>query len=218
MKWPSSSASALRNSARISASVMRGANRPPLGPHQHAACQSVRQALEGGELGAYKPAQSGPAEGGRPSRSDTNVTGVRMKLLGWAIALAAAGLTPAAAQAPTAAAPPAVEAARRRRPRPLPPRRAPTAAAAPEDVAPDARASACPTAARASRTRSPAIGQRGPGLPRRLAAVAVRDHQPVRARAARLRDGPLPPRRQSDAVAHHPQHHCSKSSGPWSRC
>jgi len=33
-----------------------------------------------------------------------------MKFLGWAIALAAAGLTPVAAQAPTAAAPPAVEA------------------------------------------------------------------------------------------------------------
>jgi len=58
-----------------------------------------------------------------------------MKFLGWAIALAAAGLTPAAAQAPTAAAPAAVETS------PKPTAAAPTApavAAAPEDVAPTA--------------------------------------------------------------------------------
>ena len=34
----------------------------------NSASESVRQALEGGELGAYKPAHSGPAEGGGPSR------------------------------------------------------------------------------------------------------------------------------------------------------
>ena len=39
-------------------------------------------------------------------QSPTQVTGVRMKLIAWAIALAAAGLTPAAAQAPQAAAQP----------------------------------------------------------------------------------------------------------------
>ena len=38
-------------------------------------------------------------------QSPTQVTGVRMKLIAWAIALAAAGLTPAAAQAPQAAQP-----------------------------------------------------------------------------------------------------------------
>ncbi|HMI39993.1 MAG TPA: cytochrome c oxidase subunit II [Sphingomicrobium sp.] len=55
-----------------------------------------------------------------------------MKFLGWAIALAAAGLTPAAAQAPTAAAPPAVAAAS-----PATTASAPApAAVAPEDVAP----------------------------------------------------------------------------------
>ena len=56
-----------------------------------------------------------------------------MKLLGWAIALAAAGLTPVAAQTPTAAAPAAVEASA------APTAAAPTAPAttvAPEDVAP----------------------------------------------------------------------------------
>ena len=55
-----------------------------------------------------------PPNPGQPQaaglRVRTIVTGVRMKFLGWAIALAAAGLTPAAAQAPTAAAPAAVEA------------------------------------------------------------------------------------------------------------
>jgi cytochrome c oxidase subunit 2 len=56
-----------------------------------------------------------------------------MKFLGWAIALAAAGLTPAAAQAPTAAAPPAAEASA------APAAAAPSApapAVVPEDVAP----------------------------------------------------------------------------------
>ena len=38
-------------------------------------------------------------------QSPTHVTGVKMKLIAWAIALAAAGLTPAAAQAPQAAQP-----------------------------------------------------------------------------------------------------------------
>ena len=38
-------------------------------------------------------------------QSPTQVTGVRMKLIAWAIALAAAGLTPAAAQTPQAAQP-----------------------------------------------------------------------------------------------------------------
>lgn len=41
----------------------------------------------------------------RPSPK-THVTGVKMKLFGWALALAAAGLTPAAAQAPQANTPP----------------------------------------------------------------------------------------------------------------
>jgi cytochrome c oxidase subunit 2 len=56
-----------------------------------------------------------------------------MKFLGWAIALAAAGLTPATAQAPTAAAPPAVtNAAPASTAAPAPA----VAAVAPEDVAP----------------------------------------------------------------------------------
>lgn len=49
-----------------------------------------------------------PIQQGPPSpvvQSPTQVTGVKMKLIAWAIALAAAGLTPAAAQAPQAAQP-----------------------------------------------------------------------------------------------------------------
>jgi len=42
-------------------------------------------------------------------QSPTQVTGVRMKLIAWAIALAAAGLTPAAAQTPQAASPQAAQ-------------------------------------------------------------------------------------------------------------
>ena len=42
-------------------------------------------------------------------QSPTQVTGVRMKLIAWAIALAAAGLTPAAAQTPQAAQPQATQ-------------------------------------------------------------------------------------------------------------
>ena len=42
-------------------------------------------------------------------QSPTQVTGVRMKLIAWAIALAAAGLTPAAAQTAQPAAPQAAQ-------------------------------------------------------------------------------------------------------------
>ena len=58
-----------------------------------------------------------------------------MKFLGWAIALAAAGLTPAAAQAPTAAAPASVEASAAPA-AVVPAPTAPATAIAPEDVAP----------------------------------------------------------------------------------
>jgi cytochrome c oxidase subunit II len=60
-----------------------------------------------------------------------------MKFLGWAIALAAAGLTPAAAQAPTAAAPSsATTAAPAASPATATAAPAPAATVAPEDVAP----------------------------------------------------------------------------------
>src|SRR5687768_8217702 len=55
-----------------------------------------------------------------------------MKFLGWAIALAAAGLTPVAAQAPTAAAPATVEASAPTAAAPA----TPTAPVVPEDVIP----------------------------------------------------------------------------------
>ena len=54
---------------------------------------------------AYKPPHS-RVPGTGASISETHVIGVRMKLIGWALALAAAGLTPAAAQAPQANASP----------------------------------------------------------------------------------------------------------------
>jgi cytochrome c oxidase subunit 2 len=53
---------------------------------------------------AYKAAKIGFAPTGA-AHSQTHVTGVKMKLFGWAIVLAAAGLAPAAAQATQAEAP-----------------------------------------------------------------------------------------------------------------
>jgi cytochrome c oxidase subunit 2 len=64
----------------------------------------VEQALEGVKTRAYKAADStGVAVKGGPVQPKS--TGVKMKLIAWAIALAAAGLTPAAAQTPQAAQP-----------------------------------------------------------------------------------------------------------------
>ena len=54
--------------------------------------------LEAPETRAYRAAQIGAQF--RASGPNRTVTGVKMRLIGWAIALAAAGLTPAAAQAP----------------------------------------------------------------------------------------------------------------------
>ena len=68
----------------------------------------MEQALEGVKTRAYKAADStGVAVKGGPA--PTQVTGVKMKLIAWAIALAAAGLTPAAAQTPQAAQPQATQ-------------------------------------------------------------------------------------------------------------
>jgi cytochrome c oxidase subunit 2 len=69
--------------------------------HQHPA----HERLESAGRCSYRGLKWGAA----PSRSPvpTHVTGVKMKLIGWAIALAAAGLTPAAAQAPASSPTPA---------------------------------------------------------------------------------------------------------------
>ena len=56
------------------------------------------QVLERAGTRAYKAAKIG--EPALAFLSQPKSIGVRMKLIGWAIALAAAGLTPAAAQAP----------------------------------------------------------------------------------------------------------------------
>ena len=71
--------------------------------------QQFVTALESAETPAYKAADSGGPVA--VLQSPTQVTGVQMKLITWAIALAAAGLTPAAAQAPQAAQPQAATAA-----------------------------------------------------------------------------------------------------------
>ena len=146
-----------------------------------------------------------------------------MKLIAWAIALAAAVMVPAAA---------AAQSGNRRRPTSRPrtrPGRARSGDAgqrlardrrASPASAPAARpragpgttghmiptpASACPTAAWASRTRSPrSAGRRG--VPRQLAAAAVRGDQRVRPRAAAVDSDPLQPPRQPDAVAQQPQY------------
>ena len=80
----------------------------------------ANSALEAPESRAYRGRQIRER---RPAcfRSQRNVTGVTMRLIGWAIALAAAGLTPAAAQAPASTP------SRRLPRRPLPPRRPPAA-------------------------------------------------------------------------------------------
>ncbi len=63
-------------------------------------------ALEAAECPAYKAAEIGPARPGGSTQAKSNI-GVTMKLMGWAIALAAAALSTASvsAQAPAAAPP-----------------------------------------------------------------------------------------------------------------
>ena len=162
-----------------------------------------------------------------------------MKLIGWAIALAAAGLTPAAAQAP-ATAPPDSGASRADRcasggfaqnpSAPDAPTR--TAAAGQTPVARDSLGVPAPasttrrrpelgvpsTAARASRSRSPPIGEE---------AAAFHDNWLLLLCAVisifvlgllLLDDGPLSPQRQSDAVAQLAQYRDRGRSGRWSRC
>ena len=99
MKWPSSNASASRNSLSTSSSVMAA----PIGGARQRLQQFVDRRLRARKPPPIRP----PIQGGPVAvlQSPTQVTGVKMKLIAWAIALAAAGLTPAAAQAPQAAQP-----------------------------------------------------------------------------------------------------------------
>ena len=99
MKWPSSSASAARNSARISSSVIMSEQRPLGRAATRFNRLRVEQALEALETRAYRD-RPNPGPRVRRAPVPTHATGVKMKLIGWAIALAAAGLTPAAAQTP----------------------------------------------------------------------------------------------------------------------
>src|SRR4030095_9598948 len=102
MKCPSSRASASRNSFSTSSSVM-----PAAIGLAATAFNTSAEALERVETAAYKPPDSGgPC---RVLQSPTQVTGVRMKLIAWAIPLAAPGLTRAAPQPTQEAAPRAAQ-------------------------------------------------------------------------------------------------------------
>src|SRR5690242_3755901 len=92
MKCPSRRASASRNSARISSSVIAAA----LGARRQS-INRVKRSLEAADTAAYRAAQLGAPSGDSPRQPMT--FGVDMKRIGWAIALAAAFLTPAAAMA-----------------------------------------------------------------------------------------------------------------------
>ena len=232
MKWPSSSASASRNSAENflvgHGSGNRRGNAPPSTP--------VEQALERVKSAAYKAARFK----GVPVavlQSPTQVTGVKMKLIAWAIALAAAGLTPAAAQTPQAAQPQATQANQVT---------GPAAATAPSERAQGqsldaANAPAPSTPATANRDRH--TGDRDrlrvPRFPRSISAFRSRPARAFRSRSrrsaaapptfhniwllglcaiisifvlgpARLHDAAFPPRREPDAVPHVAQH-CARS-------
>ncbi len=178
------------------------------------------------------PIQGGPVA---VLQSPTQVTGVKMKLIAWAIALAAAGLTPAAAQARRSRS--RLQAGRRRPLRPSARRAEPRCC---ECAAPHAgdRQSAAATsdrdrrratpspksisAFRSGRHRHPGAGDgdrpRRRRLPQHLAARPLRRHQPLRSRPARLDDGHVSaaaPTRRRRARRTTPR---SKSSGRWSRC
>src|SRR3954464_9562971 len=103
MKCPSRSASAARNSARISSSVMSAvALKPGRGRLQP---RIADRALEGLQTHAYRGSKPGGATLLLPIPATS--TGVKMRLTGWAIALAAAGLTPAAVHGQAGAPAPA---------------------------------------------------------------------------------------------------------------
>jgi cytochrome c oxidase subunit 2 len=72
--------------------------KPRRQPLQHPLGDIFGQALEGAETRAYRDPQIGVRGVSRFLQADE--PGVTMKLIGWGIALAAAGLTPAAAQTP----------------------------------------------------------------------------------------------------------------------
>src|SRR5206468_4463533 len=99
MKCPSSKASAARNSARMSSSVIIAGRRLGLLAKPINICRKTRLRLH----------QAAPIEAPNQEARfhaflpNAFVTGVTMRLIGWAIALAATGLTPAAAQTPPSA-------------------------------------------------------------------------------------------------------------------
>ena len=162
-------------------------------------------------------------------QSPTQVTGVKMKLIAWAIALAAAGLTPAAAQAPQAAQP--IKEVTGPPPQPLRPsgrrarastrrmrvrlRRPPRTRRRPKPTATDFGSCASPPehigvpirAGTGIQEQVTGDRPRSRRLPQQLAADPLRpDFSVFVLGAARLRDDQIPPRRQPDPVAHLAQH------------
>ena len=145
-------------------------------------------------------------------QSPTQVTGVKMKLIAWAIALAAAGLTPAAAQTPQAAQPQAtqqvtgpgrgdrsVRARAGAEPRCGERARAFHSGDRQSDRHSGDRDRLRACASREAYRRSDQGGHRHPGagdgdrprrrrLPQHLAARPLRDHQHLRSGPARLHD------------------------------
>ena len=131
-----------------------------------------------------------------------------MRLIGWAIALAAAGLTPAAAKRPQARPPrmPSPRAQRRGSASRTPRRAAATPAAAPTAPRRPARSAhdpptpgiGEPDGRKGLQTQVTPIGRkRRPSTI--IGCCRWRDHQHHRPGPAVVGDGPLPPRRQSGA-------------------
>src|SRR3954452_23968384 len=111
MKCPSRSASAARNSARISSSlIISSRHLSPLGPAFNTRSPAMsEEALETVKSHAYRAGQF--RRRASIVSGSNNCSGEQMKRIGWAIALAAAWLTPAAAQAPASSPPTSTPAA-----------------------------------------------------------------------------------------------------------
>ena len=198
MKWPSSSASAARNSARISSSVMASPQRRPMAPIRRSH-QRLQPPLRAGEPTPIRPPISRARFHSGPSCNP--IFGVRMKRIGWAIALAAAAMTCSGQLAAAGGDRRADGREKRRRTR----RRAAPAIAS--SVAADARVSACPSRARIGiQEQVTEIGREAASFHNGSLLWLCALISLFVLGAARLHDGPLSPRRQSDAVADQPQH------------
>ena len=179
-------------------------------------------------LRARKPPPIRPPIQGGPVavlQSPTQVTGVKMKLIAWAIALAAAGLTPAAAQAPQAAQPNGAgirvrgQRARSECSGTATPESAVTATETGVGHAiPEEHIGVPIRAGTGIQEQVTEIGQGAANFHNIWLLCALRDHQRLRSRPARLDDHQVParrPTRRRRAPRTTPR---SRSPGRWSRC